>query len=508
MMKRSLPTLPRPSTLQKQPLGVLQRACVCGTHSHGKDDCAKCKEERFAELRRFPSRPRTDRDVPPIVYHVLRSPGEPLRDPTRAAMEARFGHDFSHVRVHTNSTASQSTEAVDALAYTVGRDVVFRTGLYQPTTLEGRKLLAHELTHVVQQGRSDSVPLALQVGSSRDPREAEAQAFANAAERPISATHGPAQRTPIAPPNPAAVAELRRACLPAADCTAPRSTLTEFVAETEKKPENITKAEKREKACTKVPRDPSCTSDGHGATATALTAMLKSAYASRVGYVTGIYVHKDMPATWGAVTMSCSDFMPPLPGGQCTFVPDTLEATAKLYQGGAKTVGGLPRQDWLTRTIGTLTHETEHARFDTAAPLPEPSPAACKFADLEANLSELAAHLSQMHVYYRAALALPEQGRFKRFYGMFDFWVRNGSEDIGGIVKELRCKCECADADHYISKTAESVSTNQKWDSNEKTMIHTELQEPKWGLKWPVAPPAAVDLKDLPTVSQAPLKFE
>jgi hypothetical protein len=200
--------------------------------------------------------------------------------------------------------------------------------------------------------------------------------------------------------------------------------------------------------------------------------------------------------------------MPPLPGGKCTFVPDTLEAQGKLYQGGAGKVGGQPRQTWLTDTIGTLTHETEHGRFGAAAPIPKPGPAACNFNDQKHNLSEMAAHLSEMHVYYRDALAQPSKGRFKRFYERFDFWVKNGSEDISGIVKELRCKCECADADYFITKTAESVAANQKWDSNESSMIHTELRQPKWALKWPVAPPGAVDVKDLPAVAAAPLKFE
>jgi hypothetical protein len=113
-----------------------------------------------------------------------------------------------------------------------------------------------------------------------------------------------------------------------------------------------------------------------------------------------------------------------------------------------------------------------------------------------------------MHIYYRDALARPSKDRFKRFYERFDFWVKNGSEDIGGIVKDLRCKCECADADYCITKTVESVSTSQKWDSNERFMIHTELRQPKWALNWPVAPPASVDVGDLPTAGAAPLKFE
>ncbi len=90
--------------------------------------------------------------VPPLVDEVLSSGGgQPLDESTRSFMEPRFGHDFSRVRVHTDERAAESARAVNALAYTAGQDVVFGGGQYEPETMEGKKLLAHELTHVVQQ---------------------------------------------------------------------------------------------------------------------------------------------------------------------------------------------------------------------------------------------------------------------------------------------------------------------------------------------------------------------
>lgn len=89
--------------------------------------------------------------VPPLVHDVLHSPGQPFDAATRSFMESRFGHDFSHVRVHTDTRAVESARAVGALAYTAGKDVVFGAGQYIPWTDAGKKLLAHELTHVVQQ---------------------------------------------------------------------------------------------------------------------------------------------------------------------------------------------------------------------------------------------------------------------------------------------------------------------------------------------------------------------
>ncbi|CAG0953429.1 hypothetical protein METP3_00349 [Methanosarcinales archaeon] len=85
------------------------------------------------------------------ITKALKGGGQPLPESTRAFMESRFGQDFSQVRVHFNENAVESSRAVDALAYTVGRDVVFGAGQYVPGTREGKRLIAHELTHVLQQ---------------------------------------------------------------------------------------------------------------------------------------------------------------------------------------------------------------------------------------------------------------------------------------------------------------------------------------------------------------------
>ncbi len=81
----------------------------------------------------------------------LKGGGQPLSESSKAFYEPRFGHDFSHVRVHTDTQAAKLAESVNAQAFTVGKDVVFSEGRYEPEKTEGRKLLAHELTHVVQQ---------------------------------------------------------------------------------------------------------------------------------------------------------------------------------------------------------------------------------------------------------------------------------------------------------------------------------------------------------------------
>jgi hypothetical protein len=94
---------------------------------------------------------------PKAIEAGLHSSSQSLDSTTRADMEMRFGHDFSRVRVHTDQTADQSARAVNALAYTVGPHVVFGSSQYAPTTSAGRRLLAHELTHVVQQSGADGI---------------------------------------------------------------------------------------------------------------------------------------------------------------------------------------------------------------------------------------------------------------------------------------------------------------------------------------------------------------
>ncbi|HYO69706.1 MAG TPA: DUF4157 domain-containing protein [Archangium sp.] len=89
--------------------------------------------------------------APSSVGEVLRSEGAPLNAGTRAFMETRMGHDFGNVRIHSDARADASTRAVNALAYTVGQDIAFRNGQYDPASERGRRLLAHELVHVCQQ---------------------------------------------------------------------------------------------------------------------------------------------------------------------------------------------------------------------------------------------------------------------------------------------------------------------------------------------------------------------
>jgi hypothetical protein len=118
-----------------------------------------------------------ERAVPPIVDQVLRSPGQPLDSSTRAFLEPRFGHDFSQVRIHADASAAGAASAVGAEAFTSKRDIVFATGKYSPGGESGRRLLAHELAHVVQQ--SSGAPLPAGIGPVDDGWERQADSVAN-----------------------------------------------------------------------------------------------------------------------------------------------------------------------------------------------------------------------------------------------------------------------------------------------------------------------------------------
>ncbi len=95
--------------------------------------------------------------APASVHETLRAPGEPLDPATRAYFEPRFGRDLGGVRVHTGAQAAESARDVNAHAYTVGRDIAFDSGRFAPGSQEGRRLLAHELAHVAQQGNARSL---------------------------------------------------------------------------------------------------------------------------------------------------------------------------------------------------------------------------------------------------------------------------------------------------------------------------------------------------------------
>lgn len=155
-------------------------------------------KEQF--LQRKASNEAEPSRVPPIVDEALRSPGQPLDATTRAFMEPRFGHEFSRVRVHADEKAGESAQAVNALAYTVGQNIAFAFGQFEPKTAEGRRLLAHELAHTIQQPTASlPVPATVDMTLRTHLTEMEAANAADAVMRGEAPALSPNSRSPFGP---------------------------------------------------------------------------------------------------------------------------------------------------------------------------------------------------------------------------------------------------------------------------------------------------------------------
>jgi hypothetical protein len=183
--------------------GKLQRKCACGNQTGSGGSCDECRRKR---LQRNAVDARGVEQVPSSVHRVLQSPGRPLDGGTRGFFERRFGHDFSQVRIHDDAQAGASAREVNALAYTVGSHLSFNSGMYAPHSPSGKGLLAHELTHVVQQSKGPTTLTALALdkpGEGAQEQEAERVRHAIESDRPIGrigASSGPlVQRVPGSP---------------------------------------------------------------------------------------------------------------------------------------------------------------------------------------------------------------------------------------------------------------------------------------------------------------------
>lgn len=213
------------------PANVLQRKCACGGTPGPSGECDACRKKRLGMLQRSATL-TAPASVPPIVGDVLNSPGQPLDPATRNFMEPRFGHDFSQVRVHTNAQAARSAQSVNALAYTVGRHIAFDEGQYRPDTQPGRRLVAHELVHVMQQSaHGQAAGHEIRIAGD-DAAEREAARMEAAVENGAKGAHGESRPGPALQRQPQVLARridirkhdqclLHGNCLPPQPATSP-----------------------------------------------------------------------------------------------------------------------------------------------------------------------------------------------------------------------------------------------------------------------------------------------
>ena len=466
---------------------VLQRKCACGSHANGGscDECKKKKEGPGLQRARLSGETRHQGELAPsIVHDVLRSAGEPLDRGARAHFEDRFGYDFSQVRVHTDARAAASARAIDASAYTVGPHIVFTSGEYAPANARGRQLLAHELTHVMQQRHRGPAPSGALV---IDPSAAD--------EHAAAATAAQSNSPAIAAPSLAAGA-LQRACLTGSACPAAAGQAAKTAA-VRGKAENKKKEERRKKLCTKRPRDPACTSDGHSRRAVQVETLLARFDRDRLTLIHGAFVDKDIPDDWAAYRQTCNHFMPPINGDKhCIFVPEELEREAKTFNTtDDPKIGTMTRDEWQRRQIRILMHETGHARFAQLAP-DAPSATACAIDTIWSELQEIAADMDEIQAFDDL---LARQG----------LTGRQRDDEIGKVLTsrwigraldnwlKIRCTCDCADADSYVRRSVETMTVD--WDDHLRRLVFGALQQAE--ATWPVGPPGPLGPGDFPMPS-------
>jgi hypothetical protein len=245
------------------------------------------------------------------AIRALQGGGQPLPESVRAYIEPRMDYDFSGVQIHTDGHAAQLARSVDALAFTVGRDIVFGAGQYRPETNEGKRLLAHELTHVVQQNQS-------------------------------------------------AANMISRACLPAAACPAIIPGSAEDFGAAEEVRELGPRDRRKRMTCSRA------LSTTHAGRARQLENILGAHDPSLLAKIHGIFIDADLSPGTGAMVTDCAGWEafalpaachpPGLVGAAkpCVFVHAELNQQAFTFNhSSAPTIGGQPREDWRISTLQT-----------------------------------------------------------------------------------------------------------------------------------------------------------
>jgi Domain of unknown function (DUF4157) len=398
-------------------------ACACG------GQCRKCQTEHAGQVQK---QLRTRRagpgalgqtTAPPIVHEVLDSPGQPLDTATRAFLAPHFGLDFSRVRIHNDAMAADSAQAVNALAYTVGRNVVFGAGQFQPGTASGRRLLAHEIAHVAQQNE------------------------------------GP-------------VTSLQRACRSAAQCSAP----------TQGNPGQVGVTAAAEQAVLESGPDPCQAKARHKGPATNVTALVTGAGLGVTipPEVHGIFINACLPESIESQRTDCGDFPGGAPTGapaakSCVGVRASDEDAAKAIL--AKPVPSAADKATVLGLASTIKHESQHASFNAAASGVVPPAADCNLGTVvhfpggtdtvKHLLSEMSAETAEFDVFFRNTKSSPGKvSAWAMQTEEHDIASRSG-ENILGIIKTLQCACACDTVDTFTEKVFNNVATS--WTTDEKT---------------------------------------
>jgi hypothetical protein len=405
--------------------------------------CAACEEEEKLRPKRAEGR-EAGGEAPESVGEVLRSQGTPLGPQIRGFFEPRFGADFSAVRVHDDSKAAASARSVGAEAYAVGSHLVFGAGRFQPGAGEGRKLIAHELAHTVQQDGANPLLRRAPCG----------QCAAASAGKPGIKGDPSSFGTDVEK-----LIEERRKQLDQAPAGSPDAILKARKGERAVHVENILNTHG-------IPLKPE---------------------------LFGFFVNPYLPGTVvGGVTNKCSEFPIPAPADKyCSEVPTDVEDKAKEVD----IVGPLSADQSaaLAGIIRIGVHEMRHATFgnvqeDKAKRTIGPK-ADCDLDhpigdgyDVGYLLSEISAETAEFAPYFQNLANQPNAGSEALLRRERRIAFESKGENIRGAIQKMKCFCSCTTSDKFTSQTVKF--TIASWPADQTLGISTG-DDPHYSLGLP-----------------------
>lgn len=480
------------------------------------------EEEKVLQTKAFPDQtPGAPRNVQKNM-NSLRSMGKSLPMSERSFFEQCFGYDFSPVRVHDNPAAHEIADSIGARACTYGNRIIFGRDIYSTNTTSGRQLIAHELTHVVQQGEARRLPQSFLSGRIAEQRpRAHYIDSGDLIQRKCIADNEVCTGGAKKRPSP----ESKPTSMPTKEAigSIPGSPggYSAKVIKIEQKT--------RKEAKTKPPEEKRKEKKLHGRRAFNLERLGKEA-GLEMDLVHGVFV--DLYMASGGKLATCSSYLPtklgiPYKGDakkKCIIVSDTLEKQAAYYYLNPKankipvfkkgSSGTWQRDNWRSRVaLRLLEHELQHHRYDTATHPDDPGGACTRntvvFKDPVTGygykvpwyLSELSAILSEFPLVYRNTPP-PNRGLDSAPWALRNAivgYVENEGESICGALTSLRCSCDCNEVDTYVRNTFKFTSA--KWKEMERIYLNDILSrwrkgackgaEPKkkrTDLDWPIKP--------------------
>ncbi len=483
------------------------------------------QETDFDEEEDFLQAKATSGHTPQVTPNVaaniqnLRGGGLPLPPNQRHFFESYMGQDFSGVRIHTDSKAADTAQTIQAKAFTLGNNIVFNSGQYSHDNQEGKKLLAHELTHVVQQNGEAGVGLKrapTHFTQAHELTHVVQQGYSGPRSEYVagSETRGSSDRASVVQRSGQGPHLVQRACLLDSECK-PSSA--------ESLPRAPTSGSNRtvdEPAAKEMVAAHQASPRAKAYPAEEVQKLFESHLPDLAKLVHGVFVDETISTQFGGGHVPCGPWarvafpqgtdMPKFASDRsgCVLVKASLEEQAKVYnQGGKPPVykDGKPvnHQDgkpanyrralWLDFfLLRVLTHETTHQRVNDEN-IDYPSYKDCTQKTLDSDFGELAGIINE----FPSVNRLEGDDRAK----MLDFWfntkvkVKTGvsAKTISGSIREIRCRCECTDAETLIKQAFRIAATN--WTEDDKRAFHAEMKRGKGkelDVYWPYDPPARI----------------